>query len=58
MYVIKNPRIGVVGEPFDADAARKRGVNVDALIAGGFIVESPNAPAKASKVKPKTPEKD
>lgn len=58
MYVIKNPRIGVVGEPYDADAARARGVNVDALIAGGFIVESPNKPAKTSKVKPKTPEKD
>lgn len=43
-YVVNSPRVGVVGDvyiPVD-------GVNVDALIAGGFIVEVESTP-KASK---------
>lgn len=58
MYVIANARLGIVGEPYDADAARARGVKVEALLMGGFIIESPTKEPKASKVKSKTPEKD
>jgi hypothetical protein len=43
-YRVNSPRLGVVGDPYvPAD-----GVNVAALIAGGFIIEIESTP-KASK---------
>ena len=35
-YVIASDRLGVVGQPF----APEEGINVDALLAGGFITQS------------------
>jgi len=35
-YIIASDRVGVVGQPFTAD----EGVNVEALLAGGFITQS------------------
>ena len=47
-YTIASSKLGVIGEPFiPAD-----GINVAALLSGGFIVEQstpkPNKPAKTS----------
>lgn len=50
-YKIVSPRLGTPGDSFDADLARIKGVNVDALIAGGFIVESTPSPKKSAKPK-------
>jgi hypothetical protein len=36
-YQITSERLGELGADFDAEAAAATGVNVDALIAGGFI---------------------
>lgn len=59
MYVILSERLGTVGAKYDVDAARAKGYDIDALIAGGFIGESsPTKPRKASKVTDTTTEKD
>lgn len=59
MYVILSERIGVVGAKYDVDAARAKGYDIDALIAGGFIGDSsPTKPRKASKVTDTNSEKD
>ena len=60
MYVILSERLGTVGAFFDVDAARAKGYDVEALVAGGFIGEdSPIKPRKASKVSHNTdPKKD
>lgn len=51
MYVILSERVGTVGAQFDVDAARAKGYDIEALVAGGFIGESsPTKPRKASKV--------
>lgn len=50
-YKIVSPRLGTPGDSFDADLARIKGVNVEALIAGGFIVESTPSPKKSAKPK-------
>lgn len=51
MYVILSERVGEVGARFDVDAARAKGYDIDALVAGGFIGEdSPTKPRKGSKV--------
>jgi hypothetical protein len=50
-YVINSPRLGTVGADYDAEAAAATGVNVDALILGGFItkVSAPKPPKNAKK---------
>jgi hypothetical protein len=51
-YRVNSPRLGVVGDPYvPAD-----GVNVAALIAGGFVVEIESTPkaAKSATIKTKT----
>lgn len=59
MYVILSERIGVVGAQYDIEAARAKGYDVEALIAGGFIGESsPTKPRKASKVTNTNSEKE
>jgi hypothetical protein len=59
MFVILSERIGVVGAKYDVEAARAKGYDIEALIAGGFIGESsPTKPRKASKVTDNHSEKD
>jgi hypothetical protein len=59
VFIILSERLGVVGAKYDVDAARAKGYDIDALIAGGFIGESsPTKPRKASKVTDSTTEKD
>lgn len=59
MFVILSERVGVVGAKYDVEAARAKGYDIEALIAGGFIGESsPTKPRKASKVTDTNSEKD
>lgn len=59
MFIILSERIGVVGAKYDVEAARAKGYDIDALIAGGFIGEdSHTKPRKASKVTNTNTEKD
>jgi hypothetical protein len=55
MYVIFSERVGTVGAFYDADSAKAKGVDIAALVAGGFIGEpSPTKAPKPSKVKTTT----
>ena len=55
MYVIISERVGTVGAFYDVESAKAKGVDIDALVAGGFIGEpSPTKALKPSKVKTKT----
>ena len=45
MYEIVSPRIGTPGAPFEP----RPGVNIDALLAAGFIKKSHPKPAKSAK---------
>jgi hypothetical protein len=38
-YKIASERVGKIGDVFDAETAEAAGVNVPALIDGGFVVE-------------------
>lgn len=59
MFIILSERVGVVGAKYDVEAARAKGYDIEALIAGGFIGESsPTKPRKASKVTDTNSEKD
>lgn len=40
MFKISSERLGKIGDFFDAAAAEKDGVNIIALIAGGFLAET------------------
>jgi hypothetical protein len=52
-YVIISPRVGTPGEPYEP----KPGINIKALLAGGFIEQvSTPKPKPAPKVKPATKE--
>ena len=56
-YKIASPRLGEVGAEYDAEAAAATGVNVDALIAGGFVVKvSAPKPVKSAKKELETDE--
>lgn len=46
-YVITSERVGELGAEFDAEAAAATGVNIDALVEGGFI--SAHKSAKSAK---------
>lgn len=47
MAKIISPRVGTPGDEFDEAAAEAEGINVQALIDGGFISTSkPSKPAK------------
>jgi hypothetical protein len=50
-YIITSPRVGTVGDEINLDSPRWRGVNLDALVAGGFITEtdSESSTKKATK---------
>jgi len=51
-YRVNSPRLGVVGDPY----VPTDGVNVAALIAGGFLVEIESTPkaSKSATIKTKT----
>jgi hypothetical protein len=48
-YTVVSPRVGTPGDEFDLDLALKRGANIEALVAGGFIKVSAPKPAKNAK---------
>lgn len=52
MAKIISPRIGTPGDDYDEQAAAAAGVNVQALIDGGFIATS--KPTKSAKTKDNT----
>ncbi len=55
MFIILSERIGTVGAFYDVEAARAKGFDIEALVAGGFIGESsPTKPRKTSKVSDST----
>jgi len=47
-HIITSDRLGVIGDEYDADTAAATGINVDALIAGGFI-STAKAPKSGKK---------
>jgi hypothetical protein len=47
VYRIASERVGKIGDVFDADAAAAEGINVPALIDGGFVVEESKKSKKA-----------
>jgi len=47
MYLIVNPRIGTPGDPFEP----AEGINIDALLAAGFIVPAEGQPRAKQKTK-------
>ena len=51
-YEIVSPRIGTPGNEYEPS----EGVNIDALIAGGFIIQSPTKAPKGAKTKTDTNE--
>ena len=51
-FTILSPRIGTPGDEYVA----ADGVNVDALLAGGFIIQSPTKAPKGAKTKTDTNE--
>ena len=51
-YEIVSPRIGNPGDEYEPS----QGVNVNALIAGGFIIQSPTKAPKGAKTKTDTNE--
>jgi hypothetical protein len=53
--IIASEKVGKIGEPYTP----KDGINVDALLAGGFIVEVSTTEAeKPAKTKPKKASKE
>lgn len=54
MATIISARVGTPGDYFDEEAATAQGVNVQALIDGGFI--STSKPSKPAKTKDSTSE--
>jgi hypothetical protein len=57
-YVIISPRLGVPGAEFDAEGAEANGINIAALVEGGFIEQSTNETAKPAKTNNKNTPKD
>ena len=57
-FLIASERLGKIGEPYTP----KDGINIDALLAGGFIVEraevSTTEEEKPAKTKPKKASKE
>jgi len=57
MFKISSERLGKIGDFFDAAAAEKDGVNILALIAGGFVSEtSTKTDQKPAKTEQETSE--
>jgi hypothetical protein len=57
-YKIISPRLGEPGTEYDADNAIANGINVAALVEGGFLEQSTNETAKPAKTNSKNTPKD
>jgi hypothetical protein len=57
-YKIISPRLGEPGTEYDADGAAANGINVAALVEGGFLEQSANETAKPAKTNSKNTPKD
>lgn len=57
-YKIISPRLGEPGTEYDADGAVANGINVAALVEGGFLEQSTNETAKPAKTNSKNTPKD
>jgi hypothetical protein len=57
-YTIISPRVGNPGDEFDAQAAEANGINIVALVEGGFIEQSTNETAKPAKTNNKNSAKE
>ena len=57
-YKIISPRVGIPGDEFDVEAAEANGINIAALVEGGFIEQSTNETAKPAKTNNKNTPKD
>jgi hypothetical protein len=57
-YKIISPRLGEPGTEYDADGAAANGINVAALVEGGFLEQSTNETAKPAKTNSKNTPKD
>ena len=57
-YKIISPRLGEVGTEYDAEGAAANGINVAALVEGGFLEQSTNETAKPAKTNSKNTPKD
>jgi hypothetical protein len=57
-YKIISPRLGEPGTEYDAEGAAANGINVAALVEGGFLEQSTNETAKPAKTNSKNTPKD
>lgn len=57
-YKIISPRVGTPGDEYDAESAEANGINIAALVEGGFIEQSTNDTAKPAKTNSKNTPKD
>ncbi len=57
-YIIISRRVGTPGDEYDAEAAEANGINIAALVEGGFIQQSTNETAKPAKTNSKNTAKD
>ena len=57
-YKIISPRLGEPGTEYDAEGAAANGINVAALVEGGFLEQSTNETAKPAKTNSKNTLKD
>jgi hypothetical protein len=57
-YKIISPRLGEPGTEYDAEGATANGINVAALVKGGFLEQSTNETAKPAKTNSKNTPKD
>lgn len=57
-YKIISPRVGMPGDEFDAETAAANGINIAALVEGGFIEQSTNETPKPAKTNSKNSAKD
>ena len=58
LYKIISPRLGEPGTEYDAEGAAANGINVAALVEGGFLEQSTNETAKPAKTNSKNTPKD
>ena len=57
-YTIISRRVGTPGDEYDAEGAEANGINIAALVEGGFIEQSTNETAKPAKTNSKNTAKD
>ena len=57
-YIIQSALVREVGAEYDAETAAAKGINIDALVSGGFIVEQSATKAKKSDKTDVTPDTD